>query len=140
MAPKYDIIPTKYEIDGLHSQGTTGRKRNQLNAWMDRLSSKVKVNQRSHPQKAHLHDMTLMAAKYETDWLHSKGTIGWKRRVKEYTSKGHGTKVKGQSKVIPHKVHLLDMTFISAKYETNGLHGQRTIDGKRKQDVWTYVG
>ena len=75
--------------------------------------------------------MKFIPAKHETCWLHSKG-IGWKTKAKEYGSEGHGTKIKGQFKVTPHKAHLLEVTLIPAKYETDcvlskGITGQKRL-------------
>ena len=83
------------------------------------------------PQKAHLLEVTLIPAKYETNWLHSKGTIGPKRRVKIY-ARVMVSRSKGNQKSYPKKAHLLDMTCIPAKYEIDGLHNQGTVDHKRK--------
>ena len=38
----------------------------------------------------------------------------------------------------PQKAHLLDMTFILAKYEIDRLHGKGNTGRKRKRDIRTY--
>ena len=59
-----------------------------------------KVSQRSFSQKAHVLEVTLFPAKYETEW---QSNYKPEKKVKEYISEGNGTKVRGQSKVIPLK-------------------------------------
>ena len=68
------FIPAKYETDGLHCQETIGWKRKR-DVWTDRRTwLQGQRSMKGHTPKRHLPDRILMLAKYETDWMHSKGT------------------------------------------------------------------
>ena len=90
------FIPAKYEIDSMHSKETTGRKRKRdvCNMLVRVTGSRSKVKFKVTSQKAHLLDMTLIPAKFEIDWLHSRRTTGQISSEKE--RQGQRVKVKGQ--------------------------------------------
>ena len=91
------------------------------------MAPRPKVNPRSHHQKAHLLDVTLIPAKYEIDWLHSKGTTVGKRSgmyVWNMLMRVITQRSKVNERSYPQRTYQLVIKFDPAKYEFDGLHHQ----------------